>query len=865
MQISAIRKKFLEYFASQNHKILPSSSLIPHNDPTLLFTTAGMVQFKDYFIQTILPKHNTVTTSQKCLRAGGKHNDLENVGYTARHHTFFEMLGNFSFGDYFKDRAIELAWNLLTKEFSIDPKKLYITIYHDDEQSHNIWKKITGFTESKIIKINTSDNFWSMGEVGPCGPCSEIFYDHGEQYFGGLPGTPDEGGDRYVEIWNLVFMQYEDQLGGKRINLPKPSIDTGMGLERIAAVLQGKNNNYDIDIFQKLINESKNLTLNDFDSSSHKVIADHMRAMCFMMADGIMPLNEGRGYVLRRIMRRAMRHYHTLGAKDIQLHKMVPILINEMQEAYPELLRAKATITSIVEAEQNRFQETLDRGLKILDAETANLDQNNNNKTLPGEVAFKLYDTYGFPLDLTCDILRERGISVDTEKFDAEMVEQKRRARAAWAGSGEMATDNVWHQLASDIPASTEFLGYNTHSAQAQVVAIIKDGSIVKQVDSGSAYIILNQTPFYGESGGQVGDTGVIDGNVVKNTTKHLGKFHAHHIDNITQPLSVGQSVTATIDDNLRQAIKANHSATHLLHLALKNILGDHVNQKGSLVTSNRLRFDFSHSQALSPAQIAQVENLVNEMIINNHQVCTKLMQTEEAIKQGAMALFGEKYGSEVRVVSMGNSVELCGGTHANFTGDIGTFKITSEEAVAAGIRRIEAVTGHAALNYINNKEAILKDLASQLKCPENEMVKKVVIVIDQLKQTEKKLSALKIHNAINQKPHEYIIKGEAKIYLVKLSDINPSDAKNVISHFQKIHNSKSIIIISIVTGEKISLNISVSSDLVGIDIKAKDLAKDLAINLNGNGGGNDNVAQVAGNNPQLIDSAIDKLVKKLS
>jgi alanyl-tRNA synthetase len=822
-----------------------------------MFTTAGMVQFKNYFTGLETPNFKTATSSQKCVRAGGKHNDLENVGYTARHHTFFEMLGNFSFGDYFKERAIELAWNLLVKEFGIDRAKLYITVYHNDDEAFNIWKKLTGFSDDKIIRITTDDNFWAMGDVGPCGPCSEIFYDHGDKYWGGLPGTADADGDRYIEIWNLVFMQYEDQLGGKRLNLPKPSIDTGMGLERISAVLQGKNNNFDIDLFQNLIEASKRLSGDYSDSSSHKVIADHIRSISFLVADGVMPSNEGRGYVLRRIMRRAMRHVHNLGAKDIILHKMVPTLVAEMGDAYQELRRAEAVIASVLELEENRFRDTLGKGMKILDEELSKLPQ---GSALPGTVAFKLYDTYGFPVDLTCDILRSKGVAVDMEGFESEMAEQKKRARAAWSGSGEHATDEIWFKIAETVEA-TDFLGYSLTDSEAQIVAIVQDGKMVNKVESGEAIIILNQTPFYAESGGQTGDTGYISDSEVLDTKKYAGKLFGHHV-RVNGALEVGKSVKVKIDESRRMQIKANHSATHLLHKALRMVLGEHVMQKGSLVMPDKLRFDFSHNKALSLQEISLIEKSVNQMIIANTESNTKLMSTNDAMEHGAMALFGEKYGEEVRVVSMGSSVELCGGTHVKATGDIGMFKVVSEEAIASGVRRIEAVTGLAALEYLNNKEGILKAVTAQLKCSEADLGSRITSLIEEKRALEKVLSKHKVEAALSVKPDIRDING-AKVVIQRTEQVPPSEIRSVMDTLSKRYAKEAVIILTSNFEGKALILICISKDLL-TKYNANNMAKAAAESLGGNGGGRPDNAQAGGSQVELLEDAVTTLLNLL-
>ena len=694
-----IRRSFLDYFAANGHTAVQSAPLVPQNDPTLMFVNAGMVPFKNVFTGLETRPYSTATSSQKCVRAGGKHNDLDNVGYTARHHTFFEMLGNFSFGDYFKERAITLAWGLLTKEWGIPADRLTVTVYHTDDEAFDLWKKIAGIPEQRIIRIPTKDNFWAMGDNGPCGPCSEIFYDHGDHIPGGPPGSPDEDGDRFVEVWNLVFMQFEQEANEIVGNLPKPSIDTGMGLERIAAVLQGVHDNYDTDTFKALIAASEALTHTkavDEQQASHRVIADHLRSSGFLVADGVLPANEGRGYVLRRIMRRAMRHAHILGAKDPLMHRLVPALVAEMGAAYPELVRAQPLIEATLQQEETQFRKTLDKGLKLLDEATAGMAK---GSTLAGETAFKLYDTYGFPYDLTEDALRAQGLQVDREGFDAAMAEQKRAARAAWKGSGEKASDELWYDLVEE-KGGTEFIGYTSEEGEGEVVALVKDGVRVDKAVAGDEVdVVLNQTPFYAESGGQVGDAGIATSDKglkgrVFDTQKHLGRLWAHRTKIEAGEITIGDAVHLVVDGERRNAIRANHSATHLLHAALRERLGTHVAQKGSLVAPERLRFDFSQPTAIDPAKLAEVEADVNAYIRQNDAVSTRLMTPEEAIEEGAMALFGEKYGDEVRVVSMGRdgqkiySLELCGGTHVNATGDIGLFKLVSEGAVSSGVRR---------------------------------------------------------------------------------------------------------------------------------------------------------------------------------
>ncbi len=707
-----IRRSFLDFFEKNGHARVPSAPLIPHNDPTLMFVNAGMVPFKNVFTGLETRPYSTATSSQKAVRAGGKHNDLDNVGYTARHHTFFEMLGNFSFGDYFKDRAIELAWNLLTKEWGLSPDRLTATVYHTDDEAFDLWKKIAGLPESRIIRIPTKDNFWAMGDDGPCGPCSEIFYDHGDHLPGGPPGSPDEDGDRFVEIWNLVFMQYEQAAGEIVSELPKKSIDTGMGLERVAAVLQGVHDNYDTDTFKALIEASIELTGNNSPemAASHRIIADHLRTSGFLVADGVLPANEGRGYVLRRIMRRAMRHAHLLGASQPLMHRLVPALVTEMGAAFPELFRAQPLIEATLAQEETRFRQTLANGLRLLDEATADMTEGGS---LPGETAFKLYDTFGFPYDLTEDALRARGLGVDREGFDAAMARQKAAARATWKGSGERASDELWFDIAEEF-GSTEFTGYSGDEGEGIVLAIVKDGKRVESAEIGETVeIVPNQTPFYGESGGQVGDTGkltTLKGFVgeVQDTAKPLGRLHVLRTIVKAGEISVGETIHQAVDAERRDRTRANHSATHLLHAALRHRLGTHVTQKGSLVASDYFRFDFSHPKALSREEIEQVEADVNAQIRSNEPVTTRLMSPDEAIEAGAMALFGEKYGDEVRVLSMGRgaeadySVELCGGTHVRALGDIQLLKIIGESAVSSGVRRIEGLTGEAARRWLH-------------------------------------------------------------------------------------------------------------------------------------------------------------------
>ena len=749
-----IRRGFLDYFGGAKHYVVQSAPLVPYNDPTLMFVNAGMVPFKNVF--TGLESRETLraASSQKCVRAGGKHNDLDNVGYTARHHTFFEMLGNFSFGDYFKEQAITHAWTLLTKEWGLDPSRLTTTVYHTDDEAFDLWRKIAGLPEERIIRISTNDNFWSMGDTGPCGPCSEIFYDHGDHIFGGPPGSPDEDGDRFVEIWNLVFMQFERQDDGTDVPLPKPSIDTGMGLERIAAVMQGVPDNYDTDTFKALINASEELTGTKAvgeQKASHRVIADHLRSTSFLLADGVMPSNEGRGYVLRRIMRRAMRHAHILGAKEPLMHRLVGSLAAEMGAAYPELLRAQPLIEATLKQEETQFRRTLDKGIKLLDEATAGMT---SGDILAGDTAFKLYDTFGFPYDLTEDALRAQGFGIDQAGFETAMNNQKAMARAAWKGSGATASDDVWFDIAERAGA-TEFTGYAASEGEGQVVALVKDGIEVQSAAANDAVtVITNQTPFYGESGGQMGDAGVISSSSMRgevtDTAKPLGRLHAHQVTIGTGEIKVGDFVTLKIDTERRDSLRANHSATHLLHASLRNRLGEHVTQKGSLVAPDRLRFDFSHNQAVGPQEIALIEADVNAQIRGNQTVTTRLMTPDDAVAAGALALFGEKYGDEVRVLTMGKtddshySLELCGGTHVNALGDIALFTIVSEGAVASGIRRIEALTGEAARLWLVGRETQLKNVAAMLKTAPDEVGVRIETLISERKRMEKELSEAK-------------------------------------------------------------------------------------------------------------------------
>jgi alanyl-tRNA synthetase len=754
--VNEIRSAFLDYFRKNGHEIVPSGPLVPRNDPTLMFTNAGMVQFKNVFTGLEQRPYSRAVTAQKCVRAGGKHNDLDNVGYTARHHTFFEMLGNFSFGDYFKDRAIELAWNLITKEFGLAADRLMVTVYHTDDEAAGHWRKIAGLPEERIIRIPTSDNFWAMGDTGPCGPCSEIFYDHGEGIPGGPPGSPDEDGDRFIEIWNLVFMQFEQVSKEERVPLPRPSIDTGMGLERIAAVLQGVHDNYDIDLFRTLIHASEEATGVKAEGkyrASHRVIADHLRASSFLIADGVLPSNEGRGYVLRRIMRRAMRHAQLLGAEEPLMWRLVPALVREMGQAYPELVRGEGLITETLKLEETRFRKTLARGLGLLAEATERFGEGDR---LDGETAFKLYDTYGFPLDLTQDALRQRGISVDVDGFNTAMERQKAEARASWAGSGEAATEAIWFTLKDQVGA-TDFLGYDTEEAEGIIMALVKDSVVVEEAGEGETVgVVVNQTPFYGESGGQVGDTGTMAGEgfviEIADTQKKADGLFVHFGRVVKGAAKKGATAELRVDHGRRKTLRANHSATHLVHEALREVLGSHVAQKGSLVAPDRLRFDFSHPKPMSAEELERVEAMANEIVVQNAPVATRLMAVDEAIAEGAMALFGEKYGDEVRVVSMGTalhgdkagkpySVELCGGTHVSATGDIGLIRLLSEGAVAAGVRRLEALTGEAARRYLDEQERRLKAIAGALKVPPADAPARIEALVEERRKLERELA----------------------------------------------------------------------------------------------------------------------------
>ena len=888
MNSSEIRSTFLNYFKKNGHEIVHSSPLVPHNDPTLMFANSGMVQFKNIFTGKEKRDYNRAVTSQKCVRAGGKHNDLENVGYTARHHTFFEMLGNFSFGDYFKDQAIEFAWNLITKEFKIEKEKLLVTVFSEDEDAYNFWKKIAGLSDDKIIKISTSDNFWSMGDTGPCGPCSEIFYDHGDKYPGGPPGSPDEDGDRFIEIWNLVFMQFEQISPSERINLPKPSIDTGMGLERISALLNNTNDNYNTDLFIPLIDKSRNL-LNDesqLNSPSHRVIADHLRSSSFLIADGVTPSNEGRGYVLRRIMRRGMRHAHTLGNKETVFDKIFPTLLDIFKTAYPELMRAKDLIINTFINEETKFKETVEKGLKILEDEISV----SSNK-LDGKIAFKLYDTYGFPLDLTQDYLKSKNVEVDVEIFNQMMKEQKERARKNWKGTGDQEDQKNWFKITENL-GSTEFLGYDQTESESEITSIVKSDSKTDQLNEGeNGIIILNQTPFYGESGGQVGDIGTImfEHNTfeVNDTTKLFGSFYLHHGKVKKGKFKIGDSVTATIDSYKRQLIKCNHSSTHLLHASLRKILGNHVSQKGSLVNSEKLRFDFSHNEPITSDNIIKIENFVKKEITANSQIEIKTIDHQKALDEGATALFGEKYGDEVRVVSMGTvennkifSKELCGGTHVDQTGDILNFKIINQTSVASGIRRIEALTNIAVDEY--NKQKIQLDnktlkenldristLISEIKEYDNNFdysydqnsdltnnLKELKKLLDQKKQNKNKETSLQ--NIVTEKINDINF-----VYL--LTENYPSKTlKQFVDDQKNKYQNKCASLIISKNDNKLSIVLGVTEDLTS-NFDSSEVIKDVSKILGGKGGGGrKDMAQAGGISLENIDQAMDRIKTNL-
>jgi alanyl-tRNA synthetase len=888
--VNETRSTFVEFFKKNGHEHVPSSSLVPRNDPTLMFTTAGMVQFKNIFTGQETRPYKRAVTAQKCVRAGGKHNDLDNVGYTARHHTFFEMLGNFSFGDYFKENAIPLAWQLVTKEYGLDPKRLYITIYHDDEEAYGIWKKVTGFADEKIIRIATSDNFWAMGDTGPCGPCSEIFFDHGPKVPGGPPGSPEADGDRFIEIWNLVFMQFEQRGPGDRVALPKPSIDTGMGLERISAVLQGTHDNYEIDLFKALIAASEDATgvkAAGEHKASHRVIADHLRATSFLIADGVLPSNEGRGYVLRRIMRRAMRHAHLLGAKDPLMWRLVPALVRQMGDTYTELVRAQPLITETLKLEETRFRKTLERGLGLLAESSGSLKK---GATFSGDVAFKLYDTYGFPLDLTQDALKSRDITVDVDAFNAAMEKQKEEARKAWKGSGEAATETVWFEIREKTGA-TEFLGYDTETAEGEVRAIVKGGKEAKSLGKGEeGQIVVNQTPFYGESGGQVGDTGVIKGAKgaifrVIDTQKKLGDLMVHTGIVEAGSFKLGEAVELVVDHDRRTSTRANHSATHLIHEALRQVLGTHVAQKGSLVAPERLRFDISHPKPVTAEELKAVEDLANAIVLQNAPVETRLMALEDAMQTGAMALFGEKYGDEVRVVSMGASlgndpaaksnkawsVELCGGTHVRRTGDIGLIRIVGESASAAGVRRIEALTADGARAHLAAQDERVRELAGLMRTRPEDVIERVKLLLDERKGLERQLADAKRQLALggggaqaNGSADAVRTVGNVKLLARMVQGLNPKDLRGLVDDGKKQVGSGIVAIVGVTEDGKAGLAVGVTDDLTK-SWSAVDLVKIGAEALGGKGGGGrPDMAQAGGPDGAKADAALKAIEAKL-
>ena len=879
LTVNDIRKAFLDYFAKNDHEIVNSSSLVPHNDPTLLFTNAGMVQFKNVFTGAESRSIPRAVTAQKCVRAGGKHNDLENVGHTARHHTFFEMLGNFSFGDYFKDQAIELAWNLITKEYGLPKDKLLVTIYHDDDEAADYWRKIAGLADDRIIRIATSDNFWSMGDIGPCGPCSEIFYDHGDHIPGGPPGSPDEDGDRFIEIWNLVFMQFEQRGPDDRVSLPRPSIDTGMGIERIAAIMQGQHDNYDIDLMQHLIKASAGHAEVDADGEhrvSHRVIADHLRSSCFLISDGVLPSNEGRGYVLRRIMRRAMRHAHQMGCRDPLMYKLVPALVEVMGGHYTELKRAESLMTEILKLEETRFKETLDRGLRILMDE---VKQNPGAGSLDGKIAFKLYDTYGFPIDLTEDVLRGHGWVVDQSGFDAAMEKQKTMARKAWSGSGDKGMSPVYLNIA-DKNGATEFLGYSTTTANGIILALAQDEMEKDQIAAGeTATLVSNQTPFYAESGGQIGDKGVIydeaSGKEVAQVTDTWktpsGVFF--HVITASDTLHVGQACRFKVDAVRRQHLRCNHSATHLLQEALREVLGTHVMQKGSMVSPDRLRFDFSHTRQVEADEMNTIEALVNHRLMMNSEVTTRIMTQDDAIAEGALALFGEKYGDEVRVVSMGGttempgraawSVELCGGTHVNHTGEIGLFKIVAETSVASGVRRIEAVTNDGAMQWIKERLDILSVSSQLLKTTPEQLSARLEVLMQERKQADQMIADLRRKlasgggdsSAVSQKIGDIDFMGRL------LSDTPAKDLKTVADGMMT-KTSKGVVVLISVSDGKASIVVAVSKPITD-QINAVDLVRIGAEQLGGKGGGGrPDLAQAGGPDGDKAEAAITAILE---
>ena len=871
--VNQIRKTFLDYFARNGHKIVPASSLVPDNDPTLMFTNSGMVQFKNILAGNETRDYTRAATSQKSVRAGGKHNDLDSVGYDVRHHTFFEMLGNFSFGDYFKDEAIYYAWELLTKEFMIPKDKLAVTIFHTDDEAYNIWKKVSGLPDERIIRIATKDNFWQMGDTGPCGPCSEIFYDHGPEVWGGLPGTPEEDGDRFIEIWNLVFDQFEDLPDGSRINLKKPSIDTGMGLERIAAILQGVHSNFDIDTFQHIIKAIADMANTDPKGplqASHNVIADHLRAMSFLIADGVLPSNEGRGYVLRRIMRRAMRHVYMLGVKEPMIYKLLPVLQKEMGDAYPELYRFEKLITETIKAEETRFGKTLDKGMRLLEEESAHLGKGD---TLSGETAFKLYDTYGFPLDLTQDALKNKGIEVDVAGFDAAMAKQKEEARKNWAGSGDEGTEKIWFEVKERIGGS-EFLGYTTTKSDGIIKALVQEGKEVGSVKNGEFYLVANQTPFYGECGGQVGDTGLIIGKNFKaevyDTKRKLDTVFVHCCRMIEGEATVDDFASFEVNEANRKQICANHSVTHLVHKALRTILGEHVTQKGSLVAADRMRFDISHPKQITADELKQAEDMVNAAIRANYHVNTVIMTQEDAVKTGAMALFGEKYGEEVRVVSMEKdgevySRELCGGTHVCDTGEIGYFNIISESSVSAGVRRIECVTGKGAEEYVDAMEDKLHGACNALKTNINDLETRIGNLLEEKKKLEAEVFNLKkaLASGGTAKGNDAETVNGVKFISKIIPDVHPKELKSFIDEMSQNIGSGVMVLATDKDG-KASIVVGVTKDLTN-KYSAVDLVRIASAAVGGQGGGGrPDMAQAGGPDASKLAQAFEEVKKAI-
>lgn len=872
--LKEIRSTYLNFFAKNGHKIVPSSSLVPDNDPTLMFTNSGMVQFKNILAGNETRDYTRATTSQKSVRAGGKHNDLDSVGYDVRHHTFFEMLGNFSFGDYFKDDAIAWAWELLTKEFDIPKERMAVTIYHNDDEAYNIWKKVSGLPDDRIIRIATKDNFWQMGDTGPCGPCSEIFYDHGPEVWGGLPGTPEEDGDRWIEIWNLVFDQFEDLPDGSRIPLKRPSIDTGMGLERMTAILQGVHSNFEIDIFQKLIKAIADLANSDPNGplqASHNVIADHLRSSCFLIADGVLPSNEGRGYVLRRIMRRAMRHVHMLGVNEPMMYKLVPALQEQMGEAYPELYRAEGLITETLKMEETRFGKTLSKGLSMLDAETENLTSGDK---FSGETAFKLYDTYGFPLDLTQDALKNKNIEVDVDGFNAAMERQRAEARKNWAGSGDAGTEKIWFELKDKLGA-TEFLGYNTLKSDGMIMALVQDSKETSSVTKGDFLLIANQTPFYGESGGQLGDTGIISNASFKakvtDVKKKLDGMFVHYCTLISGEAKPNETASFEVDKEYRAATAANHSVTHLLHHVLQEKYGKQVTQKGSMVAHDKMRFDIAYNKQISEEELRDIESKVNALIRANAPVNTVLMSKDEAVELGAMALFGEKYADEVRVVMMGEkdtpfSIELCGGTHVHRTGDIGYFNIVSESAIAAGVRRLECVTGPGAENYVQEIEDKMHHVAQALKSNFNDIEARIHALLEEKKKLEADIFNLKksfVSNkaADNQDKIETV--NGVKFIGKEIPNIHPKELKAFIDEINQTIGS-GVVVLATNKDDKASIVVGVTKDLVN-KYSAIDLVKIGSTAVGGNGGGGrPDMAQAGGPDGSKIGDAIAAIRKAL-